>query len=90
MFLSMSNVTEEGVNEVKTEACKLLLAHRVETKMKGKKVRGPAVLYHMTWQCLLLLLLLRRLRCLHGGCRIHISLSFSATAVAGAPLTCLS
>jgi hypothetical protein len=38
LFLSMSNVTEEGVSQVKNDACKLLQAHRVATKMKGKKV----------------------------------------------------
>lgn len=41
----MSNVTEEGVSQVKNEACKLLQAHRVSTKMKGKKVRMPGVLW---------------------------------------------
>ncbi|XP_011379224.1 nucleolar GTP-binding protein 1 [Pteropus vampyrus] len=33
-----STLTEEGVIKVKTEACDRLLAHRVETKMKGNKV----------------------------------------------------
>lgn len=33
-----STLTEEGVIKVKTEACDRLLAHRVETKMKGRKV----------------------------------------------------
>ncbi|KAB0387847.1 hypothetical protein FD755_002803 [Muntiacus reevesi] len=33
-----STLTEEGVIRVKTEACDRLLAHRVETKMKGNKV----------------------------------------------------
>ncbi|XP_004691262.1 PREDICTED: nucleolar GTP-binding protein 1 [Condylura cristata] len=33
-----STLTEEGVMKVKTEACDRLLAHRVETKMKGNKV----------------------------------------------------
>uniref|UniRef100_A0A8D0ND06 Nucleolar GTP-binding protein 1 n=1 Tax=Sus scrofa TaxID=9823 RepID=A0A8D0ND06_PIG len=33
-----STLTEEGVMQVKTEACDRLLAHRVETKMKGNKV----------------------------------------------------
>ncbi|XP_074652226.1 GTP-binding protein 4-like [Tubulanus polymorphus] len=36
--LEMSTLNEQGVNEVKTEACDRLLAHRVEVKMKGKKV----------------------------------------------------
>ncbi|XP_055520720.1 nucleolar GTP-binding protein 1 [Leucoraja erinacea] len=33
-----STLTEEGVIKVKTEACDRLLAHRVESKMKGRKV----------------------------------------------------
>ncbi|XP_067863932.1 nucleolar GTP-binding protein 1 [Heptranchias perlo] len=33
-----STLTEEGVIKVKTEACDRLLAHRVDIKMKGKKV----------------------------------------------------
>ncbi|XP_067398767.1 GTP-binding protein 4 [Emydura macquarii macquarii] len=33
-----STLTEEGVIKVKTEACDKLLSHRVDTKMKGKKV----------------------------------------------------
>ncbi|XP_072910947.1 GTP-binding protein 4 [Hemitrygon akajei] len=33
-----STLTEEGIIKVKTEACDRLLAHRVDTKMKGKKV----------------------------------------------------
>jgi nucleolar GTP-binding protein len=38
LFLSMSNMTEEGVMDVRNEACKLLLADRVARKSKGKKV----------------------------------------------------
>jgi len=34
----MSTVTEQGVIDVKTTACELLLQHRVELKYKGKKV----------------------------------------------------
>ena len=34
----MSNVTEEGVMAAKTDACERLLAHRVEVKMKSKKM----------------------------------------------------
>ncbi|XP_078285618.1 GTP-binding protein 4 [Rhinoraja longicauda] len=33
-----STLTEEGIIKVKTEACDRLLAHRVEMKMKGRKV----------------------------------------------------
>nr|XP_054114379.1 GTP-binding protein 4 isoform X1 [Callithrix jacchus] len=36
--IETSTLTEEGVIKVKTEACNRLLAHRVETKMKGNKV----------------------------------------------------
>ncbi|XP_071942067.1 GTP-binding protein 4-like [Antedon mediterranea] len=40
--MMMSTVTEEGVMDVKTEACNLLLSQRVDVKMRGKKV--PEVL----------------------------------------------
>jgi len=36
----MSTVTENGVMDVKTSACELLLQHRVEQKFKSKKVDG--------------------------------------------------
>lgn len=36
----MSTITGEGVMEVKQEACDLLLASRVEAKMKSKKSNG--------------------------------------------------
>ncbi|XP_042330099.1 GTP-binding protein 4 [Sceloporus undulatus] len=36
--IETSTLTEEGVTQVKTEACDRLLAHRVDTKMKGNKV----------------------------------------------------
>ncbi|XP_069119570.1 GTP-binding protein 4-like [Argopecten irradians] len=36
--LNMSTLTEEGVMQVKTDACEKLLAHRIETKIKLKKV----------------------------------------------------
>lgn len=35
--LEMSTLTEEGIVNVKTEACDRLLAARVENKLKGKK-----------------------------------------------------
>jgi len=38
--LEMSTISEEGVMEVKTEACERLLAHRVEVKIRSKKVEG--------------------------------------------------
>ncbi|XP_060074970.1 GTP-binding protein 4-like [Ylistrum balloti] len=36
--LHMSTLSEEGVMQVKTDACERLLAHRIETKIKLKKV----------------------------------------------------
>ncbi|RMC04793.1 hypothetical protein DUI87_17965 [Hirundo rustica rustica] len=36
--IETSTLTEEGVIQVKTEACDRLLVHRVDTKMKGNKV----------------------------------------------------
>lgn len=38
IILYMSTVTGEGVMEVKQQACDILLASRVETKVQGKKV----------------------------------------------------
>lgn len=37
-LLSMSTVNDEGVIEVKTEACERLLSFRVDQKMRTKKV----------------------------------------------------
>lgn len=37
-FLQMSTVTDEGVMEVKTEACEKLLSYRVDQKMRTKRV----------------------------------------------------
>lgn len=39
-FMQMSTVNEEGVMEVKTEACEKLLSYRVDQKMRTKKVDG--------------------------------------------------
>jgi nucleolar GTP-binding protein len=39
-LMEMSTVAEQGVIEVRNEACEMLLAYRVEAKMKGKKVTG--------------------------------------------------
>ncbi|XP_077368420.1 GTP-binding protein 4 [Festucalex cinctus] len=36
--IGTSTLTEEGVMQVKNEACDRLLAHRVDSKMRGKKV----------------------------------------------------
>ena len=37
-IMEMSTVNETGVAEVKIEACDKLLAHRIENKIKTKKV----------------------------------------------------
>lgn len=37
-LLSMSTLTEEGVMDVKVQACEKLLQYRIDTKIKGKKV----------------------------------------------------
>ncbi len=42
IVVPMSTVTEEGITSIKTRACDMLLAHRVEVKLKGKKM--PEVL----------------------------------------------
>jgi len=39
-ILEMSTVTENGIMDVKTSACELLLQHRVEAKFRSKKVDG--------------------------------------------------
>jgi len=46
-ILEMSTVTEEGVIDVKTEACDRLLAQRVEQKLKGKKTGEVLNRLHM-------------------------------------------
>lgn len=38
IVLPMSAVTEEGITDVKTQACDMLLAQRVEVKLKSKKM----------------------------------------------------
>ncbi|CAJ1072969.1 nucleolar GTP-binding protein 1 [Xyrichtys novacula] len=45
--IETSTLTEEGVMQVKTEACDRLLANRVETKMKGKKVHDVLNRLHL-------------------------------------------
>eukprot|EP01006_Ploeotia_vitrea_P040282 TRINITY_DN66418_c1_g1_i1.p2 TRINITY_DN66418_c1_g1~~TRINITY_DN66418_c1_g1_i1.p2 ORF type:complete len:739 (+),score=500.05 TRINITY_DN66418_c1_g1_i1:153-2369(+) len=37
-ILPMSNVSEEGIYDVKTRACDILLEHRVNRKLKGKRI----------------------------------------------------
>jgi nucleolar GTP-binding protein len=39
-LMTMSNLTEEGVSEVKAAACDKLLESRVDARMAGKKVEG--------------------------------------------------
>uniref|UniRef100_A0A8D2H6A2 GTP-binding protein 4 n=1 Tax=Urocitellus parryii TaxID=9999 RepID=A0A8D2H6A2_UROPR len=45
--IETTTLTEEGVIKVKTEACDRLLAHRVETKMKGNKVNDVLNRLHL-------------------------------------------
>ncbi|XP_046884052.1 nucleolar GTP-binding protein 1 [Hypomesus transpacificus] len=45
--IETSTLTEEGVIQVKTEACDKLLAHRVDNKMKGKKVHDVLNRLHL-------------------------------------------
>jgi len=45
--IETSTLTEEGVIQVKTEACDRLLSHRVDTKMKGKKVHDVLNRLHL-------------------------------------------
>ncbi|XP_070584940.1 GTP-binding protein 4 [Erythrolamprus reginae] len=45
--IETSTLTEEGVIQVKTEACDRLLAHRVGTKMKGNKVNDVLNRLHL-------------------------------------------
>lgn len=37
-IMQMSNISEEGINNVKSQACDMLLQHRVERKLKSKRV----------------------------------------------------
>ncbi|CAJ0940529.1 unnamed protein product [Ranitomeya imitator] len=46
-IIETSTLTEEGVIQVKTEACDRLLAYRVETKMKGNKVNDVLNRLHL-------------------------------------------
>jgi nucleolar GTP-binding protein len=39
-FMTMSNISEEGVSQVKATACDKLLASRVESRIGGKKIEG--------------------------------------------------
>ncbi|KAM6948131.1 GTP-binding protein 4 [Aplochiton taeniatus] len=45
--IETSTLTEEGVMQVKTEACDKLLANRVDSKMKGKKVQDVLNRLHL-------------------------------------------
>ncbi|XP_045209739.2 GTP-binding protein 4-like [Mercenaria mercenaria] len=46
-LMNMSTLTDEGVIELRNEACDRLLAHRVETKIKTKKVNDIANRLHV-------------------------------------------
>ena len=39
-LMTMSNISEEGVSEVKASACDKLLASRVESRIGGKKIES--------------------------------------------------
>ena len=45
----MSTLTEDGIIKVKTEACDRLLAVRVETKAKGRKVNDVMNRLHVAF-----------------------------------------
>lgn len=47
LVIETSTLTEEGVIKVKTEACDQLLTHRVDAKMKGKKVNDVLNRLHL-------------------------------------------
>ncbi|KAK2464361.1 hypothetical protein APHAL10511_003818 [Amanita phalloides] len=46
-LVEVSCHTDEGVTQLKTAACDALLAHRIETKMKGNKVNAIANRIHV-------------------------------------------
>lgn len=46
-MVQTSCYSEEGVMDVKNTACDLLLAHRVETKLKGSKINTVANRIHV-------------------------------------------
>lgn len=48
-LIPMSNATEEGIDLVKTTACDLLLAHRVERKFKSKKAAEVVNRIHVAY-----------------------------------------
>ncbi|RWS04884.1 nucleolar GTP-binding protein 1-like protein [Dinothrombium tinctorium] len=48
-LMFMSTITEEGVIEVRNEACDILLAHRVEVKMKSQKINAVANRLHVAY-----------------------------------------
>lgn len=46
-IMEMSTVSEDGIIDVKNEACDMLLAHRVELKLKGKNVQSVVNRLHV-------------------------------------------
>jgi nucleolar GTP-binding protein len=46
-IIQMSNATEEGIVNVKTQACELLLAERYEKKIKGKRMESVVNRIHI-------------------------------------------
>eukprot|EP01135_Chromosphaera_perkinsii_P004713 Nk52_evm24s294 gene=Nk52_evmTU24s294 len=47
MFMPMSTMSEEGLAEVKSNACDRLLAHRIEVKSQGRKVHEVVNRLHL-------------------------------------------
>lgn len=46
-IIEMSTLSDEGVMEVRNEACERLLAHRVELKIKSAKINDVLNRLHM-------------------------------------------
>jgi len=46
-IIQMSNATEEGISNVKAQACELLLAERYEKKIKGKRMESVVNRIHI-------------------------------------------
>lgn len=46
-IMQMSTISEEGIMDVRNEACDMLLAHRVELKLKGKNIQNVVNRLHV-------------------------------------------
>lgn len=47
VIMPMSNISEEGINAVKSAACDLLLEHRVERKLRSKRINDVVNRIHV-------------------------------------------